>query len=92
MAQVPSPLVGLAYNSSFPKSLQISPFRALYGQESLTLLCLANPNLFVPTAKETIEEMDCQLQIIRTKLKRANDRKKSYADLKRSVREFKAGD
>ena len=70
----------------------MSPFKALYGQECLTPLRLANPNLTVPAAKETLEEIDRQLQIIRENLKKANDQQKSYADLKRSVREFKTGD
>ena len=51
----------------------MSPFKALYGQECLTPLRLANPNLSIPIAKETLEEMDFQLQIIRENLKRAND-------------------
>ena len=46
----------------------MSPFKALYGQECQTPLHLANPNLsVVPAAKETLEEMDHQLQIIRGK-------------------------
>ena len=64
------PLVEFAYNSSFHKSLQMSPFKALYGQECLTPLQLADPNLSVPAGKETLEEMDRQLQIIRENLKR----------------------
>ena len=67
------PLVEFAYNSSFHRSLQMSPFKALYGQEGLTRLRLADPNLSVPAAKETLEEMDHQLQIIRENLKKAND-------------------
>ena len=39
----------------------MSLFKALYGQECLTPLRLANPNLSVPTAKKTLEEMDRQL-------------------------------
>ena len=67
------PLVEFAYNSSFHRSLQMSPFKALYGQECLSPLRLANPNLTVPAAKETLEEMDRQLLIIRENLKKAND-------------------
>ena len=70
----------------------MSPFKALYGQECLTPLRLANPNLTIPATKETLEEMDRQLQIIRENLKKANDRQKSYTDLKCLVREFKTGD
>ena len=71
----------------------MSPFKDLYGQECLTPLRLANPNLFVPVAKETLEEMDCQLQVMRGNLKKTNDsRQKSYANLKSSMQEFKGGD
>ena len=66
------PLVEFAYNSSFHKSLQMSPFKSLYGQECLTPLRLANQNLSVLATKETLEEMDYQLQIIRENLKKAN--------------------
>ena len=87
------PPVEFAYNSSFHKSLQMSPFKALYGQECLTPLCLASPNLSVPAAKETLEDIDCQLQTIRENLKKASDRQKSYADLRHhSMQEFKEGD
>ena len=70
----------------------MSPFKALYRQECLNPLRLTNPNLFVPAAKETLEEMDRQLQTIRENLKKANGRKKSYAYLKRLVQELKGRD
>ena len=71
------PLVEFAYNSSYHRSLQMSPFKALYGQECFTPLRLANPNLSVPTAKETLEEMDNQLSMIRENLKKASDDRKA---------------
>ena len=61
----------------------MSPFKALYGQECLTHWRLANPSLYMLAAKETLEEMDGQLQIIKENLKKANDRQKSCADLRR---------
>ena len=39
-----------------------------------------------------LEEMDLQLKLIRENLKVASDRQKSYADLKRSAREFAEGE
>ena len=86
------PLVEFAYNSSLHKSLQMSPFKTLYGQECLTSLCLANPNLSVLAIKETLGKLDCQLQIIRENLKKANRKQRSYADLKHLVQEYKRGD
>ena len=86
------PLVEFAYNSSHHQSLGMSPFKAFYGQDCLVPYRFADPNLLVPAAKNTLEEMDRQLRVIRETLKRASDRQKSYADLHRSSRAFEARD
>ena len=70
----------------------MSPFNALYGQDCLVPYRFADPNLHVPAAKNTLEEMDQQVQVSRQALKKASDRQKSYADLHRSSRVFKAGE
>ena len=70
----------------------MSPFKALYGQECLVPLRLADPTLHVPAAKSTLEEMDRQILVIRDNLKRASDRQKSYADLHHSTRSFSKGE
>ncbi|MCO5580906.1 hypothetical protein L7F22_034779 [Adiantum nelumboides] len=85
-------LVEFAYNFSHHWSLEMSPFKALYGQECLVPLRLADPTLHVPIAKSTLEMMDQQLLIIRDNLKRASDRQKSYADLHRSAKSFSKGE
>ncbi|MCO5575432.1 hypothetical protein L7F22_029233 [Adiantum nelumboides] len=86
------PLVEFAYNSSYHRSLQMSLFKALYGQDCLIPLRFADPSLPVPAAKHTLEEMDQQLRLIRENLKRARDRQESYTNLKRSLRSFNLGD
>ena len=54
------PLVEFAYNSSHDRSLGMSPFKALYGQDCLIPLRMADPSLPVPMAKSTLEDMDRQ--------------------------------
>ena len=66
----------------------MSPFKALYGQDCLVPYKFADPNLLVLAAKNTLEEMDRQMRAIKQSLKRASDRKKSYADLHRSSHTF----
>ena len=66
----------------------MSPFKALYGQDCLVPYRFVDPNLPVPAAKNTLEEMDRQVQIIWESLKKASDRKKSYADVRRKKLEF----
>ena len=75
------PVLGFSYNSLPHKSLGMSPFKALYGQECLVPYRFADPSLPILAAKDTLEEMDCQIQIIRQSLKKANDRQKSNVDL-----------
>ena len=70
----------------------MSPFKALYVQECLVPYRFANPNLPVLVAKNTLEEMDKQVQISMQSLKRASDRQKSYVDLHRSSHTFQVGD
>lgn len=70
------PLVEFAYNSSHHQSLGMSSFKALYGQDCLVPYRFTDPNLLKPAAKNTLEEMDWQLQVIRETLKRASDRQK----------------
>ena len=78
------PLIEFVYNSSHHQSLGMSPFNALYGQDHLIPLPMADPSLQVPMGKSTLEDMDRQIQIIRENLKRASDRQKSYADQKKN--------
>ena len=58
------PLVEFAYNSSFHKSVGMSPFKALYGQDCLVPYRFVDPNLPVPVAKNTLEEMGKQVKVI----------------------------
>ncbi|MCO5594513.1 hypothetical protein L7F22_048545 [Adiantum nelumboides] len=66
-------LVEFAYNSSHHQSLDMSPFKALYSQECIVPLQLADPTLHVPATKSILEMMDQQLLIIRDNLKRDSD-------------------
>ncbi|MCO5596499.1 hypothetical protein L7F22_050562 [Adiantum nelumboides] len=74
------------------RSLGMSPFKALYVQECFVPLRLADPTLYVPTTKSTVEIMDQQLLIIRDNLKRASDRQKQYANLHYSAISFSKGE
>ena len=70
----------------------MSPFKALYGQDFLVPYRFTDPNLPVPVAKNALEEMDRQMQVIKLSLKKASDRQKSYVDLHRSSCTFQIGD
>ena len=85
-------LVEFAYNASFQRSIGMSPFKALYGQECLTPLKWTDPLIKVQISKAMLDKMQEQTDLIRQEIKAAQDRQKSYADLKRSHRVFQEGD
>ena len=86
------PLVEFAYNSSYHRSIGMSPFKDLYGQDCITPLSLSDPTIRVEASLKMLEEMDEQTRLIRKEIKAAQDRQKHYADAKRSERVFKEGD
>ena len=56
------PLVEFAYNYSHHQNQGMPPFKVLYGQDCLVPYRFVDPNLPVPAAKNTLEEMGQQLQ------------------------------
>ena len=80
------PLVEVAYKSSFHRSWKMSPLRAPIGA-GLSYK-FANPNLPIPTTKNTLDKMDRKMQVIRQSFKRTSDQPKSYVDLHRFSRIF----
>ena len=46
-----------AYNASYQRTIGMSPFKALYGQECLTPLKLIDPMLKVQASKKMLDEM-----------------------------------
>ena len=86
------PLAEYAYNSSYHSSIDMTPFKALYGQECLSPLNFSDPTIKVEASKQMLETMEQQIKAIRKDIQAAKDRQKQYADPKRSDRVFKEGD
>ncbi|MDM1593402.1 integrase, partial [Escherichia coli] len=85
-------LVEFAYNASYHRSIGMSPFKALYGQDCLTPLTWSDPLIRVEMSKQMLDDMEQQMQAICKDIKAAQDRQKLYADKKRTDREFKEAD
>ena len=85
-------LVEFAYNASYQRSIGMSPFKALYGQDCLTPLKWTSPMLRVQASKDMLDEMQQQTDLIREEIKAAQDRQKSYANPQRTQRIFEPGD
>ena len=86
------PLVEFAYNNGYKESLKMSPFESLYGRQCKTLVSWSNPVDRITIGPNMLKEMEQQVIQIKQNLKIAQDRQKSYANRKRTIREFKTGD
>ena len=80
------------YNNSYQESIRMAPFEALYGQKCRTPLNwveVGDRGYFGP---DFIKEAREKVNIIRSHLKAAQSRQKSYADKRRRPLEFAARD
>ncbi|RVW59177.1 Transposon Tf2-2 polyprotein [Vitis vinifera] len=86
------PLAEFAYNNSYQSSIGMAPYEALYGRPCRSPLCwieMGESHLLGP---EIVQETTEKIQLIKEKLKTAQDRQKSYADKRRRPLEFEEGD
>ncbi|KAG8488610.1 hypothetical protein CXB51_016588 [Gossypium anomalum] len=86
------PLAEFAYNNSFQASLQIAPYKALYGHKCRTPLCWTELDERQVLGPELVFKTEDKVRLIRDRLKTTADRQKSYADLKRHEIEYSVMD
>ena len=85
-------LVEFAYNNHFQASAKLSPFEILYGRKCNTPISWSSPVDRIMLGPEMLKDMELTVKQVQHNLKVAQDRQKSYADLKRTLREFEVGD
>jgi hypothetical protein len=86
------PLAEFSYNNSYQSSIKLAPFEALYGRKCRSPICwyeVGGDKEFEP---DYIKDQQAIIAIIRDRLKIAQSRQKSYADLKRRTWEPQVGD
>nr|BAL46523.1 hypothetical protein [Gentiana scabra x Gentiana triflora] len=81
-----------AYNNSYHASLGMPPFEALYGRKCRTPLYWDEVGEKQYTGPELVEQAKEKVELIRKNLKAAQDRQKSWADIRRRPLEFAVGD
>ena len=84
-------LVEFAYNNNFQASAKLSPFEILYGRKCNTPISWSSPVDRIMLGPEMLRDMELTVKQVQQNLKEAQDRQKSYADLKRTFREFEVG-
>jgi hypothetical protein len=86
------PYVEFSYNNSHQASIEMAPFEAVYGRKCTTPLLwsgVGERSLFGPDIIKNAKE---KVRLIRDRLKIAQSRQKSYADLKRREVTYEVGD
>ena len=70
----------------------MAPFEALYGRKCRSPLCWQDPSDRLIIGPQLLEDTVEHDKVIQRKMKEAQDRQKSYADLKKRPLEFNPGD
>ena len=86
------PLAEFIYNNSYHSSIEMSPYEALYGKQCRTPLCWNETGERKLLGPEIIQMTVDKVNIIRARLKAAQDRQKCYADKRRKDLEFEVED
>ena len=84
-------LVEFVYNNSFQSSIGMAPYEALYGRKCRTPLCWTELSEKKVIGPELIQETEENVKMIRERLKVADDRQKSYVDMKRKDIRYEIG-
>ena len=74
------PLAEFTYNNSYHSSIEMSPYEALYGKQCRTPLCWNETGERKLLGPEIVQTTVDKINIIRARLKAAQDRQKSYTD------------
>ncbi|GKA45467.1 reverse transcriptase domain-containing protein [Tanacetum coccineum] len=85
-------LAEFLYNNSYHASIKAAPYEALYGRKCRSPVCWAEVGEAQLTGPEMIQETTKKIVLIKQKIQAAQDRQKSYANLKRNPMEFEVGD
>ena len=85
-------LIEFAYNNSYHSSIGMAPYEALYGRKCRTPVCWDEVGERRLIGLEIVQDTTEKVNMIRERLKIANDRQKSYADNRRRDLKFEIGD
>ena len=85
-------LIEFAYNNSYQSGIGMAPYEALYGKKCRTPVCWDEVGERRLIGLEIVQDTTEKLNIIRERLKIANDRQKNYADNRRRDLKFEMGD
>ena len=85
-------LMEFSYNNSFQATIGMAPFEALYGKRCRSPLCWDEVGEKELVGPELVRLTNEAVQKIRARMRTAQSRQKSYADVRRKSLEFEVGD
>nr|GEY04686.1 putative reverse transcriptase domain-containing protein [Tanacetum cinerariifolium] len=85
------PLCEFLYNNSYHASIKSTPYEALYGRKCRSPVCWAEVGEAQLTGPELIQQKTKKIVWIKQRIQAAQDRQKSYTNLKRKLMEFEVG-
>ncbi|XP_073138742.1 uncharacterized protein [Henckelia pumila] len=86
------PLIKFAYNNSYHSSIGMAPYEVLYGRKCRSPFYWNEVGEKAITGPELVQTTVKKVSIIKKRLKAAQDRQKSWADMKRRPLEFEIGE
>ena len=85
-------LVEFAYNNNYQATIGMPPYEALYGRKCRSPLYWDEVGERSLVGPDLVHQAEEKVQVIRQRMKAAQDRYKSYADKRRKPLEFEVGD
>nr|GFB71296.1 putative reverse transcriptase domain-containing protein [Tanacetum cinerariifolium] len=86
------PLFEFSYKNSYHANINAAPYEVLYGRKCRSPVCWAEVGEAQLTGLELIQEATKKIILIKQRIQAAQDRQKSYADLKQKLMEFEVRD
>jgi hypothetical protein len=80
------------YNTTYHMPIRMSPFKALYGYNAPSFVETVFGDSRVPGAKDSVEESQRILQLVRENLQTTQNQQKIYANRHRVEHSFEVGD
>ena len=85
-------LMEFAYNNQYHSSIQMAPYEALYGRKCRSPIYWDEEGTRVLEGPEIVQDTMDKVKLIKSRLKAAQDRQKSYADQHRREMEYEVGE
>ena len=85
-------LAEFTYNNSYQSTIGMAPFEALYGRPCVSPACWLEAGERVLLGPEHVKETSEKIEVVRQRMKTAQERQKTYTDKRRKPIEFQVGD